>query len=365
MAGTLDVRVMGAGIFGLAAAHALAMRGARVEVVDPAGPGAGASGGLVGALAPHVPEAPWSAIKAFQLAALVAAGRFWERVGAVSGRPTGYGRTGRLVVLEGAQAVARAEARAEGAARFWPGWAGWRVAALATAPGAAGWGLATAGGQAVVDTLAARLAPRAAGAALVAALARAGAAMVPEARAGAAGATLWATGPAGLAALAESLGRPDSGFAVKGQAALLRPAQPLPADLPQLSVAGLFVVGHHDGTVAVGSTSERDYASAGATDAQLEALIERARASVPALAGAEVIERWAGLRPRSPSRGPVLGAWPGRAGHYVANGGFRIGFALAPLVAERMAALILDGHADIPEEFAPEAAFAGKGGGAG
>ncbi|MFC3117525.1 FAD-dependent oxidoreductase [Jhaorihella thermophila] len=52
----VDVTVRGAGIFGLSIAWECACRGARVQVVDPAGPGTGASGGLVGALAPHVPE---------------------------------------------------------------------------------------------------------------------------------------------------------------------------------------------------------------------------------------------------------------------------------------------------------------------
>ena len=46
--------VRGAGIFGLAIAWTCARRGAAVRVIDPGGPGAGASGGLVGALAPHV-----------------------------------------------------------------------------------------------------------------------------------------------------------------------------------------------------------------------------------------------------------------------------------------------------------------------
>jgi glycine/D-amino acid oxidase-like deaminating enzyme len=49
---TSDVTIFGAGLFGLGVAWACASRGARVRVVDPAGPGAGASGGLVGALAP-------------------------------------------------------------------------------------------------------------------------------------------------------------------------------------------------------------------------------------------------------------------------------------------------------------------------
>ena len=51
-----EVTVMGAGIFGLSVAWECLRRGARVQVIDPGGPGAGASGGVVGALAPPVPE---------------------------------------------------------------------------------------------------------------------------------------------------------------------------------------------------------------------------------------------------------------------------------------------------------------------
>ena len=47
----VDVTVRGAGIFGLSVAWACVLRGASVRVVDPAGPAAGASGGIVGALA--------------------------------------------------------------------------------------------------------------------------------------------------------------------------------------------------------------------------------------------------------------------------------------------------------------------------
>lgn len=53
---TIDVTVMGAGVFGLSVAYACAVRGASVRVIDPNGVAAGSSGGLVGALAPHVPE---------------------------------------------------------------------------------------------------------------------------------------------------------------------------------------------------------------------------------------------------------------------------------------------------------------------
>ncbi|MEL6516514.1 MAG: FAD-dependent oxidoreductase, partial [Pseudomonadota bacterium] len=59
--------------------------------------------------------------------------------------------------------------------------------------------------------------------------------------------------------------------------------------------------------------------------------------------------------PRARSRAPMLGAWPDRPGHFIANGGFKIGFGMAPEVARVMATLILDGTDDIPPAFGVEA----------
>jgi glycine/D-amino acid oxidase-like deaminating enzyme len=154
-----------------------------------------------------------------------------------------------------------------------------------------------------------------------------------------------ATGWRGLAALAEAGGRP-AGNGVKGQAALLRLDR---RGAPQVYAGGLHVVPHGDGTVAVGSTSERAFDDPSATDAGLDDVIARARAAVPALARAPVIARWAGVRPRARSRGPVMGPWPGRPGHWIANGGFKIGFGLAPLAGETMADLVLEGRDRVPE----------------
>ncbi|MEL6532913.1 MAG: FAD-dependent oxidoreductase, partial [Pseudomonadota bacterium] len=89
------VTVFGAGIFGLSVAWALAGRGAEVEVVDPSGPASGASGGIVGALAPHVPE-NWNDKKAFQFESLDRGEAFWSRIEEVSRRSTGYARLGRI-----------------------------------------------------------------------------------------------------------------------------------------------------------------------------------------------------------------------------------------------------------------------------
>ena len=144
------------------------------------------------------------------------------------------------------------------------------------------------------------------------------------------------------------------GTGVKGQAALLRHDA---GAVPQVFAGGVHVVPHADGTVAIGSTSERDYDDPRSTDAQLDQVIAAARAAVPALEGAEVIERWAGVRPRSRSRAPMLGAWPAKPGEYIANGGFKIGFGMAPKVGEVMADLILDGHDTIPEAFRASTLF--------
>src|SRR6056300_84257 len=91
----MDVTIRGAGIFGLSIAWACALRGARVQVIDPNGIGAGASGGIVGALAPHVPE-NWNAKKEFQFQRMIKAEPFWAKVEAMSGISSGYGRTGRV-----------------------------------------------------------------------------------------------------------------------------------------------------------------------------------------------------------------------------------------------------------------------------
>jgi glycine oxidase len=149
------------------------------------------------------------------------------------------------------------------------------------------------------------------------------------------------------------LGR-SFGSGVKGQAALLRLDM---RDAPQLFVDTVHIVPHADGTVAIGSTSERDYDDAASTDDQLDALIARACAAVPALRDVAVIDRWAGVRPRSRSRAPVLGLHPVHKDHFIANGGFKIGFGMAPKVAQVMADLVLDGVDRIPAGFRPEASL--------
>ncbi len=342
-----DLTVRGAGIFGLSIAFAAMRRGARVQVIDPHGIGAGASGGIVGALAPHVPEA-WNDKKAFQLDSLLMAEAWWAAVADASGKATGYARTGRLQPLADADAVARARERAGQADVLWQGRADWRVVPALDD----GWAPHAPSGFLVRDTLSARIHPRHALAALAEAIRVGGGRVLPDGEAR--GPVIHATGPAGLDALSGALGGRAVGGSVKGQAALLDLSCP---GAPQIFADGLHIVPHADGTVAIGSTSERTWDDSASTDAGLDVLIARARAVCPALATAPVRERWAGLRARTRSRAPMLGAWPGRHGHFIANGGFKIGFGMAPKIAGVMADLVLEGRDAIPDGFRVEASL--------
>ncbi len=343
----VDVTVRGAGIFGLSIAWACARRGAQVCVVDPNGPGTGSSGGLVGALAPHVPE-NWIAKKAFQFDSLIMAEAFWAEVEATGGKSSGYGRVGRLQPIADERGLGLAHERAIAAETLWQGKARWQVRHLREL---GSWAPPSATGYVIHDTLSARMHPRRASASLVAALIRQGVEIVTEAPDR--GRILHATGAAGLEEMTAKLGR-LMGAGVKGQSALLgHDAGPV----PQIFANEVHIIPHADGTVAVGSTTERYFDDPCGTDSALDDIIARAINALPVLRDARVIERWAGLRPRSKTRAPILGAHPLYPGQFIANGGFKIGFGMAPKVAEVMADLMLDGKDTIPTDFLPEASL--------
>jgi glycine/D-amino acid oxidase-like deaminating enzyme len=339
----VDLTVRGGGIFGLSVAWEAVQRGARVRLIEATGIGAGSSGGLVGALSPHTPEG-WNPVKAFQLASLLGAGDWWAAVDANSGLASGYARVGRLQPLADAAAVGLAEARAAQAATLWQGRATW---AVVPATGAA-WEPASPTGLLIHDTLSARIHPQQALASLAKALRTKGADLVIGDAADE-GPVIWATGTAGLEDLTRALGH-KAGQGVKGQAVAVH----LPGyqNRPQLFCDGLHIVPHADGTVAIGSTTENQWSHLG-TDDQADTLLTRARAALPVLQSAPEVARWAGLRPRALSRGPLLGPWPNRPGHYIANGGFKIGFGVASEAARLICDLVLDGKDAIPAQFLP------------
>ena len=344
-----DITVFGAGAFGLSVAFECARRGAKVRVIERRAVGAGSSGGIVGALAPHTPE-NWNPKKAFQFDSLIMAADFWGAVEHVGGETAGYARSGRVQPIADDHALSLAMERAENARSLWQGLAEWHVVDAADMD----WAPPSPTGKVIHDTLSARLYPARACAALAAAIrALGGEILIGDHDAARGSAVVWATGYEGLEHLTANHTR-SMGAGVKGQAALLAFDR---RDLPQLFADTLHFIPHYDGTLAIGSTSEREFTDPTGNDALVEDLIARARAAVPDLRDAKVIRIWAGVRPRARSRAPMIGPYPGKPGHYIANGGFKIGFGMAPKVAAVMADLILNDHDTIPDPFRVEANF--------
>ena len=339
----VDVEVRGGGIFGLAIAWACARRGASVRVVEKRTVGGGASGGPVGALAPHSPD-NWNPKKAFQLESLLMSQEWWANAAEAGGIDPGYARTGRIQpVPDRAGAEELARTRGRDAASNWNGEADWSVAAAGN-----GWHPPCASGLVIRDTLAARINPPDAVRCLAEALRRSGCDVLEGASEGGESQfTVLATGHEGLLHLNREFSA-EVGRGEKGQALLLDHDA---AEMPQIYCDGIHVVPHANGTTAVGSTSERHYTHPDAVDAGLDRLHARAVRLVPAIRDSSVIARWAGIRPRSASRAPLLGRHPLRTGQFIANGGFKTGFGFAPLVGEAMADLMLDNVCRIPAEF--------------
>ena len=344
---TTDVTILGAGVFGLSIAFCCSLRGARVRVIDPAGVAAGASGGFVGALAPHTPDL-WLPKKQFQLESLLYSRSFWPEVEANSNMMTGFSNHGRLQPINEERLVALALSRISDAEKNWGDKAVWEVV---SANQVGDWAPPSATGQLIYDTLSAHIHPLKATYALARAVENLGGVITP---AGARqGIIIDARGWQGLIEISKTL-KQEIGNGVKGQAALLDFYSP---GKPQLFSDGLHIVPHLDGTVGIGSTSERYFKSPTNTDEQLDDLIAKAKKLFPVLKDAPVISRWAGVRPRAFTRAPMLGQHPVNQDWFIANGGFKIGFGMAPKIGQVMADLVLDGVDNIPNDFRASASL--------
>lgn len=370
MAETTDVLVIGAGVFGLWAARAAASAGLRVIVAEASAPGAGSSGGLVGALTPHLPTR-WRPFKAFQMRGLETLGARLAELAGETGIDAGHARCGRITPIADAAARGRALAQAAAAHDAWGGRATFEV--LDAPPGEADGLLdpAAAPFGVIRDTLSGRVEPRGVIAALAASVAaraelRTGwrlAGLDPRRMVArfdrgeiAAGHVVAAAGWRSLGLLPAGCLPPGalSGAGVKGQAALL--AARAEAGAPLVQAGGLFIVPHASGGIAVGSTTEKTWEDE-RPDAALDAVIAEARRLAPALRAAPILERWSGIRPRAPGREPLAGPLPGAPRLLLATGGYKIGFSVAHLVGDALAAIATgaDSPDPLPASFSPEA----------
>ncbi|NGO62504.1 FAD-binding oxidoreductase [Rhizobium daejeonense] len=349
----VELLIVGGGIMGLWAALHAERQGIDTLLVDEGPLARGASGGLLGALMPHMPDR-WSEKKQFQFDALIGLEEEVGRMEAETGLSAGYRRSGRLIPLPKPHLRVIAERHCKDAETHWHhGARSFSWTPLDASPAGTDWPSEEFMAAGIVyDTFAARVSPRSLTAMLTARLNEAlhvriiensGVALLhPEThiarlsdgRTVAFGHCIIAAGHRSFPML-ESLGAPlplPLGQPVKGQAALLK-ADIDPA-LPLLYLDGLYIVPHEGGYAAIGSTSEDRFDDPGSTDEQLEELIGRARGLAPALRDAEVVERWAGLRPKAIDRDPMVGPHPDHPRIHALTGGFKVSFGLAHRLAE-------------------------------
>ena len=115
----------------------------------------------------------------------------------------------------------------------------------------------------------------------------------------------------------------------------------------------IYIVPRLDGTALIGATVEDAGFSTETDPADLYRLRTLASDLIPALADAQGIESWAGLRPRTADLLPLIGQLAPR--HYVATGHYRNGILLAPATARVMAQLLHGERTDVPlQTFAPQ-----------
>ena len=365
----VDLLVVGGGVMGLWTALFAARDGLSVRLVDKRKIGAGASGGVLGALMPHLPDR-WNAKKAFQLRSLVSLGVEIAALESETGLSAGYRRSGRLIPLPKPHNRDIALGHAQDALTVWktPG-RSFAFEVLDTSP-VAGWPAADAMAHGLVhDHLAARLAPRGLLAVLRAALEQmpdvtiaenigveaidpiAGLARFDDGTEIAFANCVLAAGVETfdlLAPLNPPLAKP-AGTGVKGQAAVLKAA--IDPALPVIFADGLYIVPHEDGYVAVGSTSENSFAEPTGTDGLLDTLIDKARRMAPVLADAPVVERWAGIRPKAIGREPMVGRHPDHANISLMTGGFKVSFGMAHGLAREVLNEIKGSTLDVPPSF--------------
>jgi glycine oxidase len=107
-----------------------------------------------------------------------------------------------------------------------------------------------------------------------------------------------------------------------------------------------YVVQRRDGRLLVGSTVEHVGFEKALTFEGLHAILSGLRRMSGLLSPCTFLEAWAGLRPYTKDKLPILGK-TSIDGLYVATGHFRHGILLAPVTASLMADLILRGRSSL------------------
>eukprot|EP00532_Pseudo-nitzschia_australis_P003466 CAMPEP_0168185506 /NCGR_PEP_ID=MMETSP0139_2-20121125/13882_1 /TAXON_ID=44445 /ORGANISM="Pseudo-nitzschia australis, Strain 10249 10 AB" /LENGTH=797 /DNA_ID=CAMNT_0008107345 /DNA_START=321 /DNA_END=2714 /DNA_ORIENTATION=+ len=128
----------------------------------------------------------------------------------------------------------------------------------------------------------------------------------------------------------------------KGQSLSLRMPKDRPPILKRVLFGGdSYIVPKADGRIVIGATVEAGSFDSAVTPAGIMHVLSYALELVPGLANLPIEETWAGLRPTTPDKGPILGETPWE-NLFLAGGYWRNGVLLAPKTGHLLATLIAD-----------------------
>jgi glycine oxidase len=358
MTKTTDVLIAGGGVIGCALAYYLQKAGRQVMVVDQGAIGAQASSAAVGLLAPLVAFDNEDFVP-FLLASWALFPRLVPELEAVSGVPIGYQQTGTLRTISHAKRVVHLERQMH----TWQCW-GFHTAWLTGDEARACEPLLSEHVCAAVSApQEGQLNPSSLVAAFATAAKHQGAFLFPHCGviglqtkgAQVTGAVL-STGEAVacdylvIAAGAWStqrwqqwLGVPIPVRPVRGQVVALQ--QPAATPLTHILFGeGIYLAPKLDGTVVIGATTDEVGFDSSVTEQGIAWLRASAQRLVPALQACSLVRAWAGLRPRTADRRPILGSVQGWENVLLSTGHGAFGITLSPLSGLALTELLLTGQ---------------------
>ena len=346
-----DTAIIGGGVLGLWAARHAIKRGEKVVLLEKRKIGAGASGGFLGALMPHMPD-NWNAKKQFQFEGLDTLESVIAELEEETGISCGYRRCGRIMPITNEKLLGQIDRRIQGAKLNWRGQYDLSISDDFSGewinPAIAKFGIQH-------DTLSARVNPRqylaaldayvrprcelTEGAEVVAVTLRQaqgeGEVLLANGDKITAGKIIVANGYEAYPLLQPYMGEANMdkpiGRGVKGQAVLVEFAHG--DDLPIVYHDGSYIVPHKGNCVAIGSTSENVWQEADTFDNSNMEFYKHAIELVPALKDAPIIDKWARVRPRNTLEGrgtePYFGSIDGYENLIALIGGFKITVGVA------------------------------------